>query len=575
MQETISYSLRCRYGDTYMLTRGSQLYTSKPQIVIFSKREIAPQFLDEYCVIDAKNDSEQLRLSPFGKEALVSMDTDSMHHYIAKIEMQIEFVCSSEVLDALHQQYVQVYDYSTSLDLFSNQTSGFLVVLRVFAIADSIPERLFTKGRLGAASVMRLYEADKPTSVKVASLAPVLNQGRFEYIISEILHTLRVKDALIAVFKSTQEGKESLELIRKTRREIEHRQVYVDSERIVDRSQTDYDQLYSKALEKYPNMATVIDQIRNTIPAQWGEIAVTLKATINNEIESRNRLMAVHMRSVLRIAFWYHEKYGVDLEDAFQEGMAGLLTAVSHYSEHTGTKFSSYASFWVRQVIQRNLVTTDSLVYFPVHVMDKILPVRCCVIEEGCYACERLCVCPRILDCVATTCNIDNKQASNLIQYTLPIKPFHIPCIAPDVEQREYSDHGVCIANSDERIDREKNTEFAHNLLAGLKPREQDVICKRYGIGYEREMTLAEVGETLNVTRERVRQIEASAMRSFPYMQLYREYKKAKRQSKHKTVKAKQPKTQKTIKRQELPKDEDDLLYYMLYDNKGGKRRGR
>ena len=223
-----------------------------------------------------------------------------------------------------------------------------------------------------------------------------------------------------------------------------------------------------------------------------------------------DRMVGSNMRLVLSIAKGYVNR-GLDLADLVQEGVAGLMRAVQKFDRFHGTKFSTYATWWIRQSITRALADQGRTIRFPVHVVEKLPAIVATWKETSGTSTQRI-------NAVAET--LDEAPASVRAVVNNLYAPFSLdrPML---IEAADGGAEWVLLA--DELVDGDALTQEDHfkrgmlplqvkKLLDTLGEREANVIRWRFGIGGDAPRTLDAVGESIGVTRERARQIEAKTL---------------------------------------------------------------
>lgn len=225
-------------------------------------------------------------------------------------------------------------------------------------------------------------------------------------------------------------------------------------------------------------------------------------------------LCVKNKRLVDKYVIAYEKRYGnhLDFEDLEQVGFLGLIKAAKKFNLHQGTAFSTYAVFWIKQSISREIMVNGYAIRIPVHMVEKINKAAIInnrLIDEGLSQNERIPLIAHELEC-----------SQDVVRECLALKANILGYTSLDVPIGEDSDSALSDFIPTEEEESVEKAVFAKALREGidtvictLSPREEDVLKLRFGLDDGRPKTLEEIGQKYNVTRERIRQIEAKALR--------------------------------------------------------------
>jgi len=256
----------------------------------------------------------------------------------------------------------------------------------------------------------------------------------------------------------------------------------------------------TKALKK---IAVEVGLPKQTILEYYNQLVVGQK----QDKIAKDNLAKANLRLVVNQAKKYVNR-GLHFLDLIQEGNIGLMKAVEKFEFERGYKFSTYATWWIRQAITRAIADQSRTIRVPVHMVEtlnKINKIKRTFVQENGRE-------PTYTE-LAKELNLDEKKIKNIIKISkepisleTPVGDSEDAYIKDFIENDKESSPADAVAGSDLK-------DRVREVLKTLTPREEKVLKMRFGIDVASEHTLEEVGKDFSVTRERIRQIEVKALR--------------------------------------------------------------
>jgi RNA polymerase nonessential primary-like sigma factor len=272
--------------------------------------------------------------------------------------------------------------------------------------------------------------------------------------------------------------------------------------------------VYGKQVQKMMILLEKKDELEQELArecslSEWADFVQMTPGELNKALEqgtrAKRKMIEANLRLVVAIAKKY-QKRNMEFLDLIQEGSLGLERGVEKFDPTKGYKFSTYAYWWIRQAITRAIAQQGRTIRLPIHITEKLNKIKKTQRELS----QKLGRSATPAE-IARELELEPAQIREFL--SMARQPISLDVRVGDNQDTELSDlledEGV---SPDTYITQELLRQDLNSLLQELTPQQREVVCLRFGLEDGKELSLAKIGQRMNISRERVRQLEHQAL---------------------------------------------------------------